>query len=46
MSAFPGTARFSDDGRYRYTLSRTLKDGDPLSYVNLVLLNPSTATAR
>jgi hypothetical protein len=26
-------------------LTRHLKDGDPLSYVNFVLLNPSTATA-
>lgn len=39
-----GRATFSADRMYRYTLTRWLKGGDSLSYVNFILLNPSTAT--
>lgn len=45
MSLYPGAAVFSKDKSYRYVLRRFLKDGNCLSYVNFVLLNPSTATA-
>lgn len=38
------SATFSDDRRYRYTLSRIWKPGKP--YTNFVGLNPSTADAN
>jgi hypothetical protein len=43
-----GTAVFSDDGRYRYRLTRDLSPiaPDGVGTVNFVLLNPSTATAE
>jgi len=45
-SVVPGTATFSACGTYRYTLTRWIKDGDSLEYINFVLLNPSTADAE
>lgn len=40
-----GDARISDDGRYRYTLSRTWEAANPERVV-FVMLNPSTADAN
>lgn len=42
-----GSALFSEDGVYRYRLERLLVEDSPLvSTVNMILLNPSTATAE
>jgi hypothetical protein len=44
LFAEPSTARFSEDGEYRYALARAWPGGR--GAVNFIMLNPSTATAE
>jgi hypothetical protein len=39
-----GDAKFSENRKYRYWLTRTFTDGTPTKRVAFIMLNPSTAT--